>query len=128
MSAGVIFYILFALFIKHLLIDFPLYSRYICKNQEHDKTSLWSLHILFHGIATFAILWLMALPIWMCLLLACVDWVSHFTIDSIAIRFYEKYKVDPAFEEKYYWVVDLDQYFHTATYVVIAFIALILFV
>jgi len=126
MAAGVIFYILFALFVKHLLIDFPFYSNYICKNQKPDKSFLWSMHILFHGIATFFILWLMVMPLWICLSLACVDWVSHYMIDKIAIYCYEKYREDPVFAEKYYWVVDLDQYFHTLTYVVIAFLTLLL--
>lgn len=126
MTFGIIFYVLFALFFKHFIVDFPIYSGYVCRNQQSHSSLLWMLHILVHGLATFFILHLVGLPLWICSMIALIDLGSHYIIDSISVYCYKRMITDPIFKEKFYWIPELDQYLHGLSYVSMAFLLVLL--
>lgn len=121
MSTGVIFYVLFSLFLKHLIIDFPIYSRYVCHDLSIVFSRLWYAHIILHGLATAFILYIISFPILICLLIGSVDTISHFLIDMADSRIATRCKRDPVFSGKFRWVTSLDQYLHTFVYLCLTF-------
>ena len=126
MSVGIVFYILFALFFKHVIIDFPLYVGQTDRPRQSHSIRLWAFHILLHGLATFFILYLISVPVLICSLLALIDTAVHSVVDYAANYFYKRYKTDAAFENKFHWVVELDQYLHCLIYVSMAFLLILL--
>lgn len=122
MAISIVFYILFVLFIKHLIIDFPIYTTYACKNIKIHETVLWYAHIIMHGIVTFILLWLISIPLWISILAALIDFTLHFIMDFFVVR---NTKLNNGIDKRP-WVADIDQFFHCTVYVVITFIVFLL--
>lgn len=120
MSTGIIFYVLFALFLKHLVIDFPIYSAYVCRDIDTPGL-LWYSHILLHGVATSCILYVMQIPLLVCIIIGAVDLLSHYAIDTVTVYCGRRGRTDPSFAASFRWVVNIDQYLHTLVYVSIVF-------
>lgn len=113
MTTGMIFYVLFALFLKHLVIDFPIYTSYACRVRSEQRTSVWWLHIILHGVATAFLLWIMTIPAWIAVLAGIIDSVVHVSIDFIFYLLNKRFNVN--------LLSDTDQYFHCLFYVMLTF-------
>lgn len=120
MSAGIIFYVLFALFLKHLVIDFPIYSNYICRDIDTPGV-VWYTHIILHGLATAGVLLIIKIPLGICILLGIIDLFIHALIDALMIYCGKRCRNDANFKSKFSWVVNIDQYLHTLMYVFLTF-------
>lgn len=123
MSVGIIFYILLALFFKHAIINFPIYLGHTGRNTRTelrpDELRPWILHIILHGVATFIVLMLISMNVWVCIIAGLVDFVTHFVTDYYVLKCTIRYNIDKDFERKFFWIVKLDQYIHCLVYVLI---------
>lgn len=127
MTLGLAFFLIFALLIKHLIVDFPVYSGYICKKYGQSKNDIaWKIHILGHGVGTAFILLLVGIPVIPILILAAIDMVSHYVIDSIVVHVIGKLKTDQFYQENLFWVPELDQFLHCLIYVGMIFLLVFL--
>lgn len=117
MTTGMIFYVLFALFVKHLVIDFPIYTSYACRIHSEQRTPLWWLHIILHGVATAFLLWIITIPAWIAVLAGILDSVVHVSIDFIFYLLNKRFNVNLSM----WWIPDTDQYFHCLFYVMLTF-------
>jgi hypothetical protein len=116
MTAGVIFYLIYALFFKHAIVDFPIYIRYLCRGISVDR-NIFLLHIVLHILGTALVFFLIGAPVWMIIAMATVDGLSHSFIDMLTGYFDIRCKNEEAFKEKFYWVPEVDQFLHCLVYI-----------
>jgi len=122
MSIGVIFYVLFALLLKHLIIDFPVYSSYGSRDITTPHRPIWYIHIVLHGIATMFILYMMSFPFLVCVSLGMLDLISHYLIDSVSAFFGVKCRYNLEYSRRFSWIVNMDQFLHSVVYACLTFI------
>ena len=117
MSVGLVFFLIFLLFIKHIIVDFPVYSGYLCRKYPDTFNRLWVLHIILHGVGALIVFFLLGLPLLPSFMIALFDSCSHFIIDATTTYCNNRNKVDIDFYNRFYWVPELDQFLHCLTYV-----------
>jgi len=105
---------LFLLFTKHLVIDFFLQRPYQYLNKGTYGHPGGILHAGLHGLATWAILGPLA---------AIIDTVVHYHIDWAKIKLNTKFELKPDNSEKYWWLLGIDQYLHSLTYLFLIMLA-----
>lgn len=115
-----LFTILTLLFFKHFIVDFVLQT-----SKQVEEKGIYGApggieHSLQHAIATFFILFFfIAWPI--AVILAVIDGLVHYHIDWAKMNVGKKYKYTP--EDRGFWfLIGLDQFAHTATYLWICWI------
>jgi hypothetical protein len=126
MSTGIIFYVLFALLLKHLIIDFPVFSSYMPRDIINTHSSVWYAHILLHGLATMFILSMMSFSVPICVSLGLLDLVSHWLIDSMTISIGRKCKYNQEFSKNFSWIGNMDQFLHSVIYVGLTFMLVLI--
>ena len=110
--------LLFLLFTKHFVVDFLLQGPYQYKNKGTYGHSGGILHAVNHGVATTAIIWYVAGPV----MGICYGWVDafvHYHIDWTKMNLCRIYNLKPDNSEKFWWLLGLDQFLHSLTYLVI---------
>lgn len=113
--------ILFLLFTKHFVVDFPLQKPYQWMNKGTYGHPGGILHAGLHGIATGLILLLFVDPS-LALMLGIFDLVIHYHIDWAKMNINKKMKWKPDTHEEFWILLGIDQYLHTLTYIIIAII------
>jgi hypothetical protein len=122
MSCEIVFFILFALFFKHIVVDFPIYTQYVCRVRANSAELGWKLHNVAHGLFTGLILYAVSVPMWAIIAISLGEMLFHFIVDSFTVYCVHKCKTDPVFEAKWYWSTELDQFIHCLSYVGIAYL------
>jgi hypothetical protein len=116
--------ILFALFTKHLIVDFPLQKPYQFLNKHIYGHPGGLLHAGLHALGTLIALWLVTnqffLPLGVILLVAAADGAVHYHVDWAKMNLNKRLGWAPATHEEFWWLLGLDQYLHALTYLGIA--------
>ncbi len=109
---------LLALFaIKHFIFDFLLQKSFHYENKGIYGHPGGLAHAALQGIGTIIALWFFADIVW-CLLMAMFDFLVHYHVDWAKTNINQKYNLTPN-DEKFWWLLGLDQLLHSLTYVVI---------
>ncbi len=129
--------ILFLLFIKHFIVDFPLQAfPYQYKNKGTYGHPGGLLHAGLHGLGTFIVIagvffyitdWTILL-VWkdvfvVAAYLALIDMFLHYHIDWAKMNLNNKLGYGPTTHEQFWWLLGLDQYLHAVTYIMLVTIA-----
>lgn len=119
MDAITVCWVFFALFAKHLIVDFPLQVKYQYSNKGtygHMGGILHAaLHIIGTIIALLLVLGMSALPI--ILALALADGVIHYHIDWAKMNLNKYWNLQPTTSEQFWWLLGIDQWLHQLTYI-----------
>jgi glucan phosphoethanolaminetransferase (alkaline phosphatase superfamily) len=121
MTASLVLWLLFWLFVKHFIVDFPLQRKFQYSNKGVYGHPGGLLHAGGHGVATFLVLILfptVTLP--MAIILSVLDFVAHYHIDWAKVNINQKMGWGPMTHEEYWWLLGLDQCLHALTYFFIA--------
>lgn len=107
--------VIFLLFTKHFIVDFPLQTKY----QWSNKGTYWHpgglLHAALHGIGTMLCLAVVSPEI--SVLLGLFDFVIHYHIDFFKMNINKQLGWGPTTNEQFWWLLGLDQYLHALTYI-----------
>lgn len=117
-----LFWVLFCVFLKHFLCDFPFQTEYMLENKGTYGHPGGIFHAGIHALGTFAICLLFSLPYgW----IALVDGILHYHTDWAKANLTTWYGVTP--NDKLFWnLLGLDQLLHMLTYLVLLRVAGIL--
>jgi len=122
MVASTALWILFALSIKHFIVDFPLQAfPYQYKNKGTYMHPGGLLHSGLHGVGTFVALFFFVQPM-AAIGLATVDAIVHYHIDWAKMNINRIAGWTPVNSEKFWTLLGLDQLLHTLTYLWIVWI------
>jgi Protein of unknown function (DUF3307) len=112
--------ILFLLFTKHFVIDFPLQKPYQWMNKGTYGHPGGLLHSGLHGLGTWlSLVWFTPYAI----ALALFDFVVHYHVDWAKMNLNAKMGWGANTHEEFWWLLGLDQYIHSLTYIaIVAFI------
>lgn len=113
-------YLLFWLFTKHFIVDFLLQTKYQWSNKGKYGHPGGLLHAGLHGMGTA----LVAAFFGPFLAVALMDAVVHYHVDWAKVNVNAKMGWGPTTSEKFWWLLGADQYVHTLTYVLIAWMTL----
>jgi hypothetical protein len=105
------------LFTKHLVVDFPLQTKYQWSNKGTYGHLGGVLHAGLHGVGTFLcfLMFVPAYAIW----LGLADAVIHYHIDWSKMNLNKRFGLTPTTHEQFWWLLGLDQYLHAVTYIVL---------
>jgi hypothetical protein len=106
--------LLFLLFTKHFIVDFPLQTKYQWSNKGTFLHPGGLLHAGLHGLGTYLVLFWYA-P-FAAVFLATLDSVIHYFIDWSKMNLNKKLAWGPTTHEQFWWLLGLDQYLHALTY------------
>ena len=110
--------LLFLLFTKHFIIDFPLQFPYHYENKGTYGHPGGIQHALLHGVGTGIVfaLTLGAMFIPLAMILGLIDMLIHYHIDWAKMNLNKKLGWGPTTHEQFWWLLGLDQYLHALTY------------
>lgn len=111
--------ILFLLFLKHFIVDFPLQtSPYLYLNKGIYGHPGGIIHSGLHAIGTFVVL-LYFTPITIALLIGFIDGLIHYHIDWAKVKINKKMNWGPTTHNEFWILMGFDQFLHTMTYLAI---------
>lgn len=111
--------ILLLLQIKHFIVDFPLQKPYQWQNKGTYGHPGGILHSQLHANATFLIL-IFFTNIFTAIILAFIDFVIHYHVDWAKMKINSKFGLTTT-DEKFWWLLGLDQLLHQLTYLGIVY-------
>lgn len=99
--------------IKHFICDFLLQTPYQIQNKGRYGHLGGLLHAAIHGVGTFAVCCVLALPVW----LAAIDALAHYHIDWLKDHANGKWRLSPTHRPAgFWWLLGFDQMLHYLTY------------
>jgi len=110
-------FVLFLLFTKHLIIDFPLQTKFQWSNKGTYGHVGGILHAAFHGMGT-----------WCCfawyapeaaIYLSFLDMVIHYHIDWAKMNINARYGWKADTSPHFWTLLGIDQYLHALTYLLL---------
>jgi hypothetical protein len=103
------------LFTKHLIVDFPLQTKFQWSNKGTYGHLGGLVHAALHGFGTWACLAWYApqAALW----LSLFDMVIHYHIDWAKMNLNAKMGWGANTHEEFWWLLGLDQFLHAMTYV-----------
>lgn len=107
--------LIFLLFTKHFIIDFPLQGPYQWQNKGTYGHPGGLLHSGLHGIGTFICFYFVAPHA--AIYIALIDMLVHYHIDWAKMNINAKFGWAANTHPEFWWLLGLDQYLHTITYV-----------
>lgn len=125
MNAVDIIVCLFALQVKHFVIDFLMQTKYQWSNKGKLGHPGGILHATLHGVGT----WLVLMPLLpvsaiVVTLLALTDAVIHYFVDWAKVNINRVTGWTPTNSEKFWWLLGADQLIHQLTYLGLLCVAL----
>lgn len=105
--------------IKHLIIDFPLQTKYQYSNKGKYGHLGGLLHSFNHGIATFLIFSFFSKY---AIFLGIMDAIIHYHIDWLKVNININLNWKPDTHEEFWWLLGIDQFLHTLTYIFLIFL------
>lgn len=108
------------LFVKHFIVDFPLQKPYQWMNKGTYGHPGGILHSGLQGLFTFTIL-LFFVNIEYAFILGMTDAVVHYHVDWAKMNLNKKLGYTPN-DEKFWWLLGLDQLLHAFTYIWIVYV------
>jgi hypothetical protein len=113
--------VLFLLFVKHWYIDFVDQTQVEVENKGKYGKWLGVRHSLKHGIGTAIVFVILDIEVEFAVLLGIVDFVVHYHVDWIKMRFGNRDITTPAFWNQ----LGLDQLAHYTTYLALVWVVTI---
>ena len=114
--------LVFLLFTKHFIVDFPLQTKFQYSNKGTYGHPGGLLHSFLHGCGTyFCFAWYAPIAAGY---LAIADTVVHYHIDWAKMNLNSKFNWTPTTHEQFWWLLGFDQYLHAVTYVVLIWIVI----
>jgi Protein of unknown function (DUF3307) len=107
------------LFVKHFVVDFLLQRPYQYSNKGVYGHPGGVLHAGLHGTATMLCLRLFGYDVELVMILGLLDTVLHYHIDWAKVNINRHYGWTATTHEEFWWLMGLDQFLHTATYILI---------
>ena len=107
--------LLFLLFTKHFIVDFPLQNRFQYSNKGTYGHPGGILHAFLHGLGTF--LCFLVTGTTSALFYGFLDALVHYHIDFAKMNLNKKLGWTPTTHEQFWWLLGLDQYLHALTYI-----------
>jgi hypothetical protein len=109
-----VLFLIFLLFTKHFIVDFPLQFKYQWSNKGTYGHFGGILHSGLHGIGT-----------WLCfafftpyaVIYGIVDMIVHYHIDWAKMNLNARLGYGPNTHEQFWWLLGFDQYLHALTYI-----------
>lgn len=121
MWSDYIFLFLFLLFVKHWYVDFVDQSPEEVENKGKYGKWLGIRHSLKHGIGTTIVFLILDIDIESAVLLGLVDFVIHYHVDWVKMRFGNRDITTPVF-----WAqLGLDQLAHYVTYLLLVWLVIL---
>lgn len=114
--------ILFLLFTKHFIVDFPLQTPFQWMNKGTYGHAGGILHATLHAVGTLGIFLLFYASTEGAFILAFIDGVVHYHIDWAKMNINKKYGWQPDKHPEFWILLGLDQYLHALTYLLLVFI------
>jgi len=112
--------LVFLLFTKHFVVDFPLQTKFQWSNKGTYLHPGGILHAACHAGATLACFaWYAPLAAYY---LALIDFVLHYHIDWAKMNLNKKMGWGPTTHEQFWWAVGFDQYLHALTYILLIYL------
>lgn len=108
-------WLVLALFTKHLIVDFPLQTRFQWSNKGIYGHPGGILHAFLHGIGTYlCFVWYAPMAAIYFLL---ADMFVHYHIDWAKMNLNKRLGWGPNTHEQFWWLLGVDQYLHALTYI-----------
>ena len=108
-------YLLFLLFTKHFIVDFPLQWEYQWRNKGRYGHPGGLIHAGLHGIGTYlCFIWI---GFNIAIVFAVFDMVVHYHVDWAKMNLNARYGWKPDNSEYFWWLLGADQFAHAMTYV-----------
>lgn len=107
-------WLMLALGVKHLIIDFFLQTRYQYSNKGRYGHPGGILHAALHALGTWAV-FVVATP-W-ALTLAVLDAIIHYHVDWSKVNINNYFGWTPTTSEAFWWLLGIDQFLHFLTYI-----------
>ena len=105
------------LFSKHLVVDFPLQTKYQYSNKGTYLHFGGILHSFLHGVGTtFCFYWYAPHASFY---LGLIDFVLHYHIDWAKMNMNKKLGWGPTTHEQFWWLLGVDQHLHALTYIML---------
>lgn len=116
-------WVLFFLFLKHFIVDFPLQTKFQWSNKGTYGHIGGILHAILHGTGTYIVLiCFTTLPLAAAMFL--FDTIVHYHIDWAKMYINKRFNWHPEFNPEFWWLLGLDQFLHYITYLIIVAIIL----
>ena len=116
MTINEVLLLIFLLFTKHLIVDFPLQfpRHYLNKGKYMHLGGIE--HAVLHGAGTaLVVIWFA--PPEVTLMISLVDALIHYHVDWAKMNLNAKLGYGPTTSEKFWWLLGLDQWLHAVTYI-----------
>lgn len=114
--------LLFFLFTKHFIVDFPLQGPFQWKNKGTYGHPGGVLHAGLHGLGTLLSFLFAGSSIMLAVMAAIIDAVAHYHIDWVKMNVNAYYGFKSDTHPEFWWLLGLDQYMHTMTYLFLAWV------
>ena len=108
--------LLFLLFTKHFIVDFPLQNKFQWSNKGTYGHPGGILHAGLHAAGTLLCVAFFISPA-EALLLAWVDALVHYHVDWAKMNINARMGWAPNTHEQFWWLLGVDQYLHALTYI-----------
>ena len=111
--------ILFLLFTKHFLIDFPAQTPYQWMNKGTYGHPGGLLHAGLHALGTLIVFLAVSASLEGALILALIDGILHYHIDWAKMRINAHYGWKADAHPEFWVLLGIDQYLHALTYLLL---------
>lgn len=112
-------FVLFLLFTKHLIVDFPLQTPFQWMNKGKYGHLGGLLHAGLHGFGTLLVFLFVGASIEGAVILATIDAVIHYHIDWAKMRINAHYGWKADSHPEFWVLLGIDQYLHALTYLLL---------
>lgn len=116
--------LLLLLFTKHFVVDFPMQTQYQWQNKGIYGHPGGILHASLHAIGTLLMFFIFGTGLGIALVCALLDGVVHYHIDWAKVNLNDHFGYKPDTHPEFWWLLGADQYLHSLTYVIIAFMVI----
>jgi Protein of unknown function (DUF3307) len=117
--ADVVIILFFLFAVKHFIIDFPLQREFQWRNKGTYGHPGGIEHAGLHAFGTFFVLYITLLSFWPALVLGVFDGLVHYHIDWAKMTINSRKGWGPNTHAEFWWLLGLDQFLHSLTYILI---------
>lgn len=114
---GFVLLILFLLFLKHFIVDFPLQGPFQYKNKGTYGHLGGLTHAGLHGLWTFILFVFFSPTVMLAIYLGGLDFILHYHIDWAKMKLNKVLGWGPTTHEQFWWLLGADQFLHALTYI-----------
>ena len=111
--------VLFLLFTKHLIIDFPLQTPYQWMNKGTYGHPGGLLHAGLHALGTLFVFLIVGASIEGAIILAVIDGIVHYHIDWAKMNINSRYGWKADTSPHFWTLLGINQYLHALTYLLL---------